>query len=151
MRQKAPPGRIAMGAALGIFVGILPIMGIQMAVVTVLALPLKGNLKAAIAGVWISNPITFLPMYFGYYKFGLLFFPSKQIGWEEFQGMVTQAAKWDWNAMGESIMRFLDLGADILIPLWTGATILAVGLGIITYFVSYRLVVKYRAMAAARQ
>ena len=44
-REKDPPERVALGLALGIFVGFLPIMGIQMAVVSLFALPLRANLK----------------------------------------------------------------------------------------------------------
>ena len=93
-RQKDTPHRIGLGMALGIFVGILPIMGIQMTVVAIIALPLRGNLKAAVAGVWISNPITFIPMYWGYYQFGLLFFPSRAITWEKFGEIIASAASW---------------------------------------------------------
>jgi uncharacterized protein (DUF2062 family) len=131
--------------ALGIFIGILPIMGIQMTVVALIALPLRGNLKAAIAGVWISNPITFIPMYWGYYQFGLLFFPSRAISWEEFGEIIEVASNWNWSEMSESLARIMDLGADILIPMWTGATILAVVFGIPTYFVTRSLAIRYRA------
>ncbi|MDJ0764434.1 MAG: DUF2062 domain-containing protein [Myxococcota bacterium] len=144
-REKDSPHKIAKGMALGIFVGILPIMGIQMAVVTILALPMRGNLKAAIAGVWISNPITFIPMYWGYYKFGLLFFPAKQISWEKFNAIVSTASEWNWREIWQSISRIIDLGADILIPMWTGAVILAVVFCIPTYFFTKQAVVRYRA------
>ena len=144
-REKDPPHRVALGLGLGIFVGLLPIMGIQMAVVTLFALPLRGNLKAAIAGVWISNPITFLPMYWGYYRFGLLFTPNRRIDMGEFTKVVTEAAQWDWSEITLSLQRSIDLGSDILTPLWIGSVILATGLCIPTYFVTYKLVIKYRA------
>ena len=144
VKQKDPPHKIALGMALGIFIGLLPIMGIQMAVVTAFALPFRGNLKAAIAGVWISNPITFIPMYWGYYQFGLLFTPSRQIDREQFSGIVSAAFEWSWTEISLSVNRIMDMGADILIPMWIGSTILAVVFGVLTYFVTYRLVVKYR-------
>ena len=143
-REKDPPHRLALGMCLGIFVGILPIMGIQMAVVTLIALPLRGNLKAAIAGVWISNPITFLPMYWGYYRFGLLFTPNRQTSWHEFTHMVTKAAQWDWTDMVHSTMQIIALGEDILVPMWIGASILATVCAIPTYFFTYRFVIQYR-------
>jgi uncharacterized protein len=148
--QRDTPHRIALGMALGIFIGILPIMGIQMTVVALIALPLRGNLKAAIAGVWISNPVTFLPMYWGYYKFGLLFFPSRAVNREQFKEIIAAAADWSWSNVGESLKHILDLGADILVPMWTGATILAVIFGIPTYFVTRSLVVRYRARKSRR-
>lgn len=144
-RQKDPPPRIALGMALGIFIGLLPIMGIQMAVVSVFAIPLRANLKAAIAGVWISNPVTVVPLYYVNYRFGLLFTPGRGLDKEEF-GRIIADAGWDWSAIGESIGRLLSMGADVLVPLWVGSTILAVIFGIPTYFVTYRLVINYRKM-----
>ncbi|MCP4675061.1 MAG: DUF2062 domain-containing protein [Deltaproteobacteria bacterium] len=151
LRQKDTPHRIALGMAMGIFVGLLPIMGVQMAVVAMLALPFRGNLKAAIAGVWISNPITFIPMYWGYYQFGLLFSSTKEIEWERFQGIISEAAEWSWMSVSQSMNRVVDIGVDILIPMWIGSTILAVVFGILTYFVAFRFVVKYRALRAAKK
>ena len=147
-REKDPPHKVALGMGLGIFVGILPIMGIQMAVVALFALPLRGNLKAAIAGVWISNPITFIPMYWSYYRFGLLFTQSKPVGWTAFSNVITQAAEGSWTEVSASMF---NLGTDILIPMWVGATILAVIFSIPTYFVTYSLVVRIRARRAARR
>ena len=145
VKQKDTPHRIALGLAFGIFIGILPIMGIQMTVVTLLALPFRANLKAAVAGVWITNPITFIPMYWGYYKFGLLFFPSRAVTWDAFMKMIVEAGEVDWSALGESLDRILDIGMDILIPMWAGATFLAIVFSIPTYFVTKWAVFKYRA------
>ncbi len=151
IRQKDTPQRIALGAALGVFIGFLPTVGVQMAIVTVLAIALRGNIKAALATTWISNPITFVPMYFGYYKLGLIFFPQRAIGWERFSGIITEAADWNWSEIGKSVQRFLDLGADILIPMWTGSTILAVILGVATYFFTRWAIVKYRTRKARKK
>lgn len=144
LKEKDPPHKIALGMALGIFIGFLPIMGIQMAVVAMFALPLRGNIKAAIAGVWISNPITFIPLYWANYQFGLLFSPHRKLSWEEFGGEMISTSQWDWSAVKTSFHSLLDMGADIFIPLWVGSTILAVFFGTTTYFVTYRWVVFYR-------
>ncbi len=150
VRQKDTPHRIALGMALGIFVGILPLMGIQMTVVALIALPLRGNLKAAVAGVWISNPITFLPMYWGYYKFGLLICPSRAISMKEFKEIIMVATQWNWSAIEESMSRILEVGADILVPMWAGATILAVVFSIPTYFFTKYFITAYRARKARK-
>ncbi|MBN2343070.1 MAG: DUF2062 domain-containing protein [Deltaproteobacteria bacterium] len=144
LRDKDSPHKIALGMALGIFIGFLPIMGIQMAVVTLFALPLRGNLKAALAGVWISNPITFIPLYWLNYQFGTLFFSHRRVSWEEFGGEMVKASNWDWGAVKASIYSLLNMGADVFIPLWVGSAILALIFGVIAYFASYRWVVFYR-------
>lgn len=144
LKEKDPPHKIALGMALGIFVGFLPIMGIQMAVVTLFAIPLRGNLKAAVAGVWISNPITFIPLYWANYQFGVLFCAHRKVSWEEFGGKMATASNWDWSAIKSSLTSLMNMGADVFVPLWLGSTILAVFFGVITYFVAYRWVVFYR-------
>ncbi len=149
-RQKDTPHNIGLGLALGIFIGILPIMGIQMSVVAILAIPFRANIKAAVAGVWVSNPITFLPMYWGYYKLGLLFFPSKAVSWDDFINMIKEAGEIDWSSITESLGRILNIGADILIPMWTGAFILAVIFAPPTYFITKRAVKEYRKRKGER-
>jgi hypothetical protein len=151
LREQDPPHRIALGLALGIFIGMLPIMGIQMAVVAVLALPFRANLKAAIAGVWISNPITVIPLYYANYRFGLLFLSSREADQAVFSRVIENASRWDWGDIGASLWRLFDFGAEILVPLWLGSAILAVLLGIPTYFVTYRAVVRTRERLARRR
>jgi len=60
---------IAGGAALGLFVGFMPVLG-QMFVAVALAIFFRVNLPIAAMGVWITNPLTFAPIYFFNYKLG---------------------------------------------------------------------------------
>lgn len=148
-RDKDPPERVALGLALGIFVGFLPIMGIQMAVVSIFALPLRANLKAAIAGVWISNPITFIPLYYANYRFGLLFWPAKGASKESFVKALEAAADFSWSAVWDSLTSLFDMGTHILVPLWIGSAVLGLLFSVPTYIVTKRLVIKYRARREA--
>jgi uncharacterized protein len=150
LREKDPPHKIALGLALGIFVGLLPIMGVQMATVTLIALPLRANLKAANAAVWISNPFTFIPMYYFNYRLGLRFFSGREVAWSEFRQVMIDASNWHWDSIKESFHNLVDMGKDIMIPLWTGSAILAVFFGLCTYVVSYYYVVGYRSRKSVR-
>lgn len=147
-REKDPPHKIALGLAMGIFVGFLPIMGIQMAVVTLVALIVRGNLKAALAGVWISNPITFVPLYWANYLFGTLFFPESSVGLKEFGAQMARVGSFDIHAIRASIASILNLGADIFIPLWVGSVVLGVVFGVLIYLSTYRWVHYYRRRSA---
>lgn len=130
-----PPQKIARGLALGIFVGFLPIMGIQMGVVLPFALVFRGNKTAAIGGVWITNPITVIPIYYLNYCVGLLFTPYESMEWAYFENLFTDI----------SAAKFFQLGGNILIPLAVGGLILGVVLGTATYFWTLRFVIRYRA------
>ncbi|MFT7413449.1 MAG: hypothetical protein ACI9FO_000094 [Methylophagaceae bacterium] len=60
---------IAGGAAAGLFVGFMPVLG-QMFIAVALAIFFRVNLPIAAMGVWITNPLTFAPIYFFNYKVG---------------------------------------------------------------------------------
>ncbi|MBN2801975.1 MAG: DUF2062 domain-containing protein [Deltaproteobacteria bacterium] len=144
LHHKDPPKKVALGVALGMFVGMLPIMGIQMLAVTLIAFPLKANVKIAMAMVWISNPLTFIPLYWLNYKFGLIFVPNMKISWTEFSGILTKASDWNWSAIEKSLNNLMGIGADIFVPLWLGSLILGIIFGIIAYIVSFKWINFYR-------
>lgn len=60
---------VAGGAALGLFVGFMPVLG-QMFIAAALAIFFRVNLPLAAMGVWITNPLTVAPIYFFTYKLG---------------------------------------------------------------------------------
>jgi uncharacterized protein (DUF2062 family) len=60
---------IALGVALGIFFGLLlPVA--QMPVSAAFAMLLRANLPMAVASTFVTNPVTFGPMYYGAYRLG---------------------------------------------------------------------------------
>jgi uncharacterized protein len=75
-RSRQPPEYIARGVATGIFWALTPTVGVQMALVTlhwVLTRRLKNwkfNLFHAWAWTWVTNMLTVLPVYYGFYVTG---------------------------------------------------------------------------------
>jgi len=134
-----PPEAIARGMALGIFVGFVPIMGIQMAAVLPLALLFRGNKVAAMAGVWVSNPLTVVPIYYVDYLVGLRFTSYGHVSWTNFADAIT-------NADGRM---FLSLGERLLVPLFLGGAVVGVLLSIPTYFVTRAMVARQRRRRGA--
>jgi len=63
---------LALGMALGIFVGIMPVVPFQMASAVALALLFRASKITAVAGTWISNPVTIYPIYKYCYDIGSL-------------------------------------------------------------------------------
>ena len=151
LHHKDPPHKLALGVAIGMFVGMLPIMGIQMLAVTIVALPFRANLKVAVAMVWISNPITFIPLYWLNYQFGLLFMPNMRISWDEFAAVLTKASDWNWSAIEDSFSNLVGIGANVMIPLWLGSSILGLILGAFLYFIVFRWIVFYRKKLVHKQ
>lgn len=58
IRIEGDPRNIAMGFALGLFVGMTPTMGFQMPIAVFFAIPLRLNKISSAAGVWITNPVS---------------------------------------------------------------------------------------------
>ncbi|MFO0103826.1 MAG: DUF2062 domain-containing protein, partial [Cyanobium sp.] len=56
-------GERARGLAAGIFCGCFPFFGLQTLLGIGLASVLRGNHLLAAAGTWISNPFTYVPLY----------------------------------------------------------------------------------------
>lgn len=58
VRMRGHPREIALGFALGLFIGMSPTMGFQMAIAAFCAALLGWNKWSAAAGVWVTNPVT---------------------------------------------------------------------------------------------
>ena len=68
--QNGSPFFNAKGLAIGVFCGCFPFFGFQTLLGLFLARAAKGNLFLAAIGTWISNPFTYIPLYFFNYKVG---------------------------------------------------------------------------------
>jgi uncharacterized protein (DUF2062 family) len=146
------PHRLALGVALGFFVAWTPTIGFQMIMVILLATALRANNRVGIPIVWISNPLTLIPIYLPNYWLGhqvldlFLYRPSldysalKQILFELFQfknffAHFYQASFW---------RDMWDLFLNISIDLWLGSVIAGLFLGSLSYIISYKLILWYR-------
>ncbi len=70
LQQDGSPFFNAKGLAIGVFSGCFPFFGLQTLLGLFLAKLAKGNLVLAAIGTWISNPFTYIPLYFFNYKVG---------------------------------------------------------------------------------
>ncbi len=67
---RGTPEYLARGLAAGVFAGSFPIFGLQTLVGVAIAVPLRGHKIMAAAGTWISNPFTYIPIYFFNFQVG---------------------------------------------------------------------------------
>jgi len=70
LNQDGSPFFNAKGVAVGVFCGCFPFFGFQTLLGLFFARVAKGNLFLAAIGTWISNPFTYVPLYFFNYKVG---------------------------------------------------------------------------------
>jgi uncharacterized protein (DUF2062 family) len=80
-RLKDDPRELALGVALGVFAGMMPIMPFQTIMAIAMALFMKASKITAAAGTWISNPLNWYLVYFYNYKLGafILGLPKQSI------------------------------------------------------------------------
>ncbi|MBT8422499.1 MAG: DUF2062 domain-containing protein [Gammaproteobacteria bacterium] len=104
------------GMAIGVFIGLLPIPG-QTPLALFAALMLRVNLPLAAISVWISNPLTFVPIFYFAYRIGaaMLNIPAETM---------PESPSWAWVSE-EIALRWR--------PLLYGSILIATSLASITY------------------
>ena len=65
-------GQRARGLAAGVFMGCFPFFGLHIVLGVALASLVRGNHILAAAGTWISNPLTYVPLYWFNYQLGCM-------------------------------------------------------------------------------
>lgn len=70
LAQDGTPGQRARGLAAGVFCGCFPFFGLQIVVSVGVASLLRGNHLLAAAGTLVSNPLTYIPLYWFNYTVG---------------------------------------------------------------------------------
>ena len=70
--QEGSPFQRALGFGVGIFSGCFPFFGFQILMGVFLSKLFKGNTILAAVGTWISNPFTYVPLYYFNYRVGSL-------------------------------------------------------------------------------
>ncbi len=133
------PHAIAMGVAIGIFVGLTPTVGIQTGLILGIVFLTRRffyfNASAAMAATYISNPFTMLPMYYFWYQLGTWFVPGSMSFDELSAALQFDGLSGWWSSM-------CAVGIEVGGPMFIGS-ILTAPIGVlIAYPVSY-LVVKW--------
>jgi len=70
LASHATPHEIALGCAIGIFAAFTPFLGFQMLLAVILALLLRVNVPAALAGTFAGNPLSWPVIWAGSYLAG---------------------------------------------------------------------------------
>lgn len=138
IRLQGTPYSLAMGAALGVAIGITPTLPLHTIVIVSITLLLRVNTIAAlIAGTVVSNPLTFAAQYYISWKIGDLILPDR-LTWERIQEVLTMVKE---AGLVEGMKILSHLSIDAILVMLTGGLVLAVPLGVATYFISYRFFV----------
>lgn len=126
---KGDPRRIAMGMAIGVFIGVTPTIPFHTILILFLTLFLRQNLTAAMLGAWIMNPVTIPFFYFAEYELGKLV-----LGLQHLDIVIDTF----------SVDEILEAGWHIFYPLQIGGVLLAPVFALPAYFITHRYVLALR-------
>ncbi len=118
------PHCIAMGMAIGVFIGTTPTFPFHTALAVLLALVLRGSLPAAVLGVWFGNPLTMPFFYIGSFKLGMLLL-----------GRELPAIVFDRL----SFAVLAELGFDVTCALMAGGVLIGLPFAVAAYCITYQL------------
>ncbi|HCK53699.1 MAG TPA: hypothetical protein DIC23_10825 [Planctomycetaceae bacterium] len=140
------PHAIALGTAIGMFVGMTPTVGIQMILIVTIAAVTRPlfhfNRVAGLITVYISNPITIMPLYAAFYYTGTLVVEAPMTP-AEFQEQFELALDRSWL----DPLRFIF--QEVAWPMIAGSLLIAIATSMPTYPIVRRLVVARRRLASA--
>ncbi|NCC24767.1 MAG: DUF2062 domain-containing protein [Deltaproteobacteria bacterium] len=136
IRIKAPPESIALGLAVGVFVGCLPVVPFQTVLALALAFFCRCSKIAAALGTWVSNPANMVFLYYLFFKVGSLIVPSP-------------GGRLDPTAV--SMTDMLRHGWSLFLTMFVGGFLVGIPSAVITYFLAFKAIRSFLIRKAKRR
>ena len=155
LHSNAPVSEVSLGVAFGVFLGLTPTVGVQMYLVALVwsiyryIFGRHFSLPVGVAMVWISNPLTMVPLYYLFLVTGYRLLETQNgISYElftEYLGHISSTeGTWEMIVAGARFL-LVDLGWPMII----GSLVYAVPGFIISYFMTKRIVTSHRKSKAS--
>jgi uncharacterized protein (DUF2062 family) len=132
VKIRGKPREIALGFALGIFIGMAPIMGLQTGIAIFCAALFKWSKISAALGVWITNPLSAPLIYSLTYVTG-----AWLLG-------VESGFNLHPDLSATAVEKMLQKAPKVFGILTIGGIVIGLPLAFISYYVSYAAVLKYQ-------
>lgn len=129
---RGEPREVALGFALGIFVGMTPTMGVQTPIAIFIAALFKWSKLSAAVGVWISNPLTAPIIYGVSYITGAKFLNLDPV--------FNMPLSPTWSTLKALLLK-APLAFEAMA---VGGVIIGLPLAVVSYYLSYAAVEKYQ-------
>mgnify|MGYP001791902742 FL=1 len=136
LRMQGSPEEIARGVAAGVFAGSFPFLGFQTLIGIAIAVLVRGNKVMAAVSTWISNPLTYFPIFALNFHIGrlLLGYPKRTV---------------TLPASPAGINEWMDLGITVTSALLLGSLVVGTITGIVAYYVA--LLVAHRVRSSKKR
>jgi hypothetical protein len=149
LRIDDTPHSIAFGTSIGMLIAMTPTIGIQVIVAAAVCTALRANRLAGIVMVFISNPLTMVPIYWADYWLGAKLIGAAMISKEDFAAIwrrITDAGMIGWVREA-----FVVLTGEIFLPMMLGGTLIGLALAVPLYPITFRAVTARRRRREMRQ
>ncbi|MEB3357759.1 MAG: DUF2062 domain-containing protein [Synechococcales bacterium] len=146
IRLRGSSPAIARGLAAGVFAGWFPLFGLQTIIGIAIAAVVQGNKLIAAAGTWVSNPLTYVPIYFFNFRVGqrLLELAGVQSEMPDLSALQAIIDNANWQSFSE----FLALGASFTAALFLGSFVVGCISAVVAYFLGLWLLNRLRRPAS---
>jgi uncharacterized protein (DUF2062 family) len=124
------PGHIAAGFAVGVFISFTPFFGFHTPIAIVAAFVFRLNKLTCLTGAWVNTPLTVAPVLVISYKLGELL-----LGHPPGELQLKQELSWQYA------LKLIDKNGTSLL---LGTSIIGIAAAILSYFLCYYLVVRFR-------
>ena len=133
---KGDPRGLALGSAIGAFMGVMPILPVRTIAIVVTTVPLKANtLAALIIATLVANPFTLIFLYYFAVITGNAV-TTYTLNWERVTAVLDILTS--DSGLSAAFSAVGSLGLEALIVLIVGGFTLAIPTGFITYALSFR-------------
>ena len=143
IRLKGDPRSLALGTAIGVFIGLTPTIPLHTILILLLTLVTR---TSAIAGILVSmivcNPLTYIPIYYLSTVIGNAITPY-ELNWEKVQAVVDGLSS--SQGFVHSFNLLAGLGLETVVVLLAGGVVFALPFAIVSHYFALRLFVRIRA------
>lgn len=148
LRLRGEPHELALGMALGVFSGMMPVIPFQIALAVTLALFLNASKITAAVGTWVSNPLNWYFIYLYDYKLG-----AYLLGVEGGNKVIKSVMYSINHGDGMSVIwgKLFSSGIMLVSALLIGGIILGTIASVPTYFITLRIFWRLRIWRQKRK
>ncbi len=142
IRLRGTPHSLALGSAIGVFIGITPTIPLHTIVILFLTIISRSSFIAGLITSWVvCNPLTYFPLYYLSLRIGNLVTPY-ELSWSQIQS-VLQVLLSDVS-FTIRLKALLTVSYEAIIVMILGGALLALPFAVISYYISYLAFIKIR-------
>ena len=141
LRLKGEPHELALGMAIGVFSGMMPILPFQIALAVALAFLFKASKITAALGTWASNPLNWYFIYLYDFKLGA-YLLGMEGGQEILKSVMASISRGDEIAVTWG--KLFSSGMTLVSALLIGGVLIGIVAATPTYFIFLKVFQKLR-------